>query len=283
MSEKQAKKRRREQRERTQRASEVASTIGGTGHGKPVPDLEDLLNDGDIDTYAQTCWTIANSAPAEHQAGDIVEIGGPCEEHGEHRYEYLLTPQTMLAVTRCAGLQTCGEAIRAISRQLPPERLPCYRLGHQDQFEDLVMQGIEPRECVYCGEVPQFENAAKSLNWPDDIPVKGIDGQQYETCPSCNSDMLEIQGEILNQWGWKIVCTDCEWEIEQAELLDIKQYCDLMETIKRGPGRRHRHDAERFSSNRNEGAGRCRPGQRYSRRHRVRGAGLQQGRFWQIP
>ena len=233
MSEKQAKQRRREQRERTQRASEVASTIGGTGHGKPVPDLEDLLNDGDIDTYAQTCWTIANSAPAEHQAGDIVEIGGPCEEHGEHRYEYLLTPQTMLAVTRCAGLQTCGEAIRAISRQLPPERLPCYRLGHQDQFEDLVMQGIEPRECVYCGEVPQFENAAKSLNWPDDIPVKGIDGQQYETCPSCNSDMLEIQGEILNQWGWKIVCTDCEWEIEQAELLDIKQYCDLMETIKR--------------------------------------------------
>jgi len=233
MSEKQAKKRRREQRERTRRAGEVANATGGTGHGKPVPDLEDLLNEGDIDTYAQTCWTLANSAPGEHQAGGTVEISGPCEEHGEHRYEYLLTPQTMFAVSRCAGHRTCGKAIRASSRQLPPERLPCYRLGHREQFEDMVMLGIEPRECVYCGEVPQFGNAAKSLNWPDDIPVKGIDGQRYEICPSCDSDMREMQGENLNQRGWKSVCAECEWEIKQAELLDIKQYCDLMESIKR--------------------------------------------------
>ena len=232
MSEKQAKKRRREHREQARRATGLAKTTGATGHRGTVPDLEDLLDNGDIDTYARTCWTIATSTSGEHQAGDTVEIAGPCEEHGEHRYEYLLTPQTMFAVARCVGLKTCDDAIRAISRRLRPEQLPCYRLGHHDQFEDLVMHGIEAHECVYCGEVPQFENAVKSLNWPDDIPVKGIDGKRYETCPSCDSDMVEMRGHGLNQWGWKIVCADCEWEIKQAELLDIKQYCDLMESIK---------------------------------------------------
>jgi hypothetical protein len=37
----------------------------------------------------------------------------------------------------------------------------------------------------------------------------------------------------LNKWGWKIVCPDCNWELKQAELLDVKQYCDLMERTKR--------------------------------------------------
>ena len=61
---------------------------------------------------------------------------------------------------------------------------------------------------------------------------KGIDGQEYRTCPNCNGNMLELQGEKLDQWGWKIACLDCEWEIKQAELLDVKQYCDLMERTK---------------------------------------------------
>ena len=233
MSGKQAKKRRREMREQVRRATESAITTGGTGHGKTVPDLEDLLHDGHIDAYAQTCWTIANSAPGEHHAGGTVEISSPCEEHGEHRYEYLLTPQTMFAIARCTGLQTCAEAIRSISRQLWLEQLPCYQFGHREQLEDILMHGIEPRACVYCGEIPQFENPMKSLNWSDVIPVKGIDGQQYQTCPNCDSDMLELRGESLNQWGWKITCLDCLWEIKQAELLDIKQYCDLMEAIKK--------------------------------------------------
>ena len=147
MSGKQAKRRRRAQREQARQATEFANSTGETGHGKTLPDLEDLLNDGHIDTYAQTCWTIANSALGEHHAGDTVGISGPCEEHGEHRYEYLITPQTMFAITRCTGLQTCHEAIRSISRQLPPEQLPCYQFGHREQLDDILMYGIEPREC----------------------------------------------------------------------------------------------------------------------------------------
>ena len=44
--------------------------------------------------------------------------------------------------------------------------------------------------------------------------------------------MLEIQGEGLDRWGWKIICLECEWEIKQAELLDVEQYCGLMEQTK---------------------------------------------------
>ena len=45
--------------------------------------------------------------------------------------------------------------------------------------------------------------------------------------------MLEVIGEKLGHWGWNISCLDCGWEIKQAELLDIKQYCDLMEQTKK--------------------------------------------------
>ena len=34
------------------------------------------------------------------------------------------------------------------------------------------------------------------------------------------------------KWGWRIACLNCEWEIKQAESLDIGQYCDLMEEVK---------------------------------------------------
>ena len=73
---------------------------------------------------------------------------------------------------------------------------------------------------------------AKSICWPSEIPIKGIDGQDYRTCPNCDSELLELQGEDLDQWGWKIVCMECEWKIKQAELLDVKQYCNLMEQTK---------------------------------------------------
>ena len=164
--------------------------------------------------------------------GDTVEISGQCEEHGEHTYEFILTPQSMLTVSQCTDMATCEEAIRLISRKLPPEQLPCYQFGHREQLDNFLSHGIEPHECIYCGETPLFTNPSKSLNWPDVIPVKGIDGNEYTTCPNCDGDTLELRGEQLNRWGWHIVCTDCEWGIKQAELLDIRQYCDLMERIK---------------------------------------------------
>ena len=34
------------------------------------------------------------------------------------------------------------------------------------------------------------------------------------------------------KWGWRIVCLECDWELKQAETLDIGQYCDLMEEVK---------------------------------------------------
>ena len=235
MSGKQAKKRRRKQRNRAKQVTERTSNADEKGKRKAIPDLEELLKDGDgdVDTYAQTCWNIANSTGSQYQAGDTVEISGPCEEHGEHRYAFLLTPQTMMTVAQCAGMETCAEAIRAISKKLPPNQLPCYQFGHREQLENTLTLGIDPQECVYCGETPQFTNPTKSMDWPDVIPVKGIDGKRYRTCPNCNNDLLQLRGEALQQWGWKITCPDCDWEIKQAELLDIKQYCDLMERIKR--------------------------------------------------
>ena len=230
MSGKQAKRRRKEQRERARLAVQQPEPTGGR---VDATNLEDLLENGDIDTYAQTCWTIANTAPMQYQLGDTVDISGPCEEHGEHTHEFLLTPRSMLTISQCAGMETCGDAIRLISRKLPPELLPCNRFGHRDQLEEFFYHGIEPHECIYCGETPEFINPSKSLGWPGVIPVKGIDGNQYTTCPKCGSDSLELRGEKLNSWGWNIVCMDCEWTIKQAELLDIKQYCDLMEAIKR--------------------------------------------------
>ena len=96
-----------------------------------------------------------------------------------------------------------------------------------------MLHGIELHECIYCGEIPDSMGAAKSIGWPEKIPVKGVDGQEYRTCPSCGSDMLELQGDQLNRWGWRIVCPDCDWEIKQAELLDVEQYCGVMEQTKR--------------------------------------------------
>ena len=229
MSGKQAKKCRREQRERAKQTAQQSEPAVGR---VDATDLEDLLENGDIDTYAQTCWTMANCDQMQYLVGDTVEISGPCEDHGEHTYKFLLTPQSMFTISQCVGMETCEAAIRLVSRKLPPERLPCNLFGHREQFEDILNYGTEPNECIYCGETPQFTNPSKSLDWPDVIPVKGIDGNRYTTCPNCDSDTLELRGENLNQWGWNIVCTDCEWEIKQAELLDIKQYCDLMERIK---------------------------------------------------
>ena len=86
-----------------------------------------------------------------------------------------------MTIAQCVGLETCGEAIRLVASKLPPEKLPCYRHGHREQFQDFVMYGVELHKCLYCEETPEFTDPAKSINWPDEAPVKGIDGQQYTT------------------------------------------------------------------------------------------------------
>ena len=229
MSQKQAKKRRRNERTRAQ---QKAPSQDGTAH-EEVRDLEELLKEGNIDDYAEACWTLANRMEGPPGVGNVITIGGACEEHDFHEYPFRLTLRTMMAVSQCAGMETCGEAIRLVSSKLPPEQLPCYAHGHQEQFQDFFLHGIKPHECLYCGEIPNFTQPSRSLDWPGEIPVKGIDGQEYTACPNCGSNMLELQGKELDLWGWKFVCMDCDWEMKQAELLDVKQYCDMMEQTKR--------------------------------------------------
>ena len=232
MSQKQAKKRRREERAKKQQTP--SQTFGNSRkHEKPaVQDLEGLLESGNIDEYAQTCWNLANGPDAPHRLGDEITLTAPCDEHGSDEHQFRLTLRSMMTIAQCAGMEACGEAIRLVASKLPPEQWPCYAHGHREQFQDYFMHGIEPHECLYCGEIPEFTHPAKSIDWSGEIPVKGIDGQEYRTCPNCGSDILELQGAKLHQWGWRIACPDCEWEMKQAELLDIKQYCDLMEQTK---------------------------------------------------
>ena len=93
--------------------------------------------------------------------------------------------------------------------------------------------GIEPTEpCAECGWIPTFGDLAMSPGFYWDGPVKGVDGREYSTCPKCGEDSLELQGDGIAKWGWNITCLNCEWEMKQAEGLDIAQYCDLMEEVK---------------------------------------------------
>ena len=226
MSQKQTKKRRREQRARAQQ--EGPEQISRAE--EEVRDLEELLNAGNIDEYARVCWSLANDM--ERAPGDVITDFGPCEEHGSHEYRFRLTLRSTMIIAQCVGMETCGEAIKLVASKLPRESLPCYAHGHQEQFWDYSMYGAKPHECLYCGETPEFTHPSRSIDWPGEVPVKGIDGKEYKTCPNCGSDMLELQGKELDEWGWNFVCMDCDWEIKQAELLDVKEYCELMERTK---------------------------------------------------
>ena len=224
MSQKSAKRRRREQR--LQQGQESINSQHKVEH------LEALLGAGEIDAYAQVCWTLANNRAEAPIAGEVVTLSGPWEEHGPHEKSFRLTPQTLMTIAQLIGMETCGEAIRLIAKKVPPEKLPCYLHGHGEQAYDQMMLGTEPEECIYCGDTPEFIHPSKSIDWPDEIPIKGIDGQEYKTCPDCNSEYLEIEGEKMGQWGWTITCTECHWKIKQAELLDMKQYCNQIEIFK---------------------------------------------------
>ena len=229
MSQKQAKKRRREERARAQREAPEQNGVAE----EAVRDLEEILKTGDIDDYAQLCWSLANNMEDTPRAGTVITHSIPRDEHGPHERRFRLTLQSMMTISQCAGMETCGEAIRLVASKIPPEQLPCYEHGHGEQSLDYFLHGIKPHECVYCGEIPNFTMPSMSIDWTGGIPVKGIDGQEYRTCPNCGSEWIELQGEEIYKWGWKIACWDCGWEIKQAELLDVEQYCELMEQTKR--------------------------------------------------
>ena len=63
MSQKQSKRRRREQRERAQQEGPEQISRAEV----EVRDLEELLKSGDIDRYAQACWSLANSFNHSHK------------------------------------------------------------------------------------------------------------------------------------------------------------------------------------------------------------------------
>ena len=181
MSQKSAKKHRREQRIQQEQQSINSPHI--------VEDLETLLKTGEIDAYAQICWTLAENRDEAPIAGGVVTFSGPCEEHGPHEKSFRLTPQTLMTLAQLTGMETCEEAIRLVAKKLPPEKLPCYPHGHGQQAYDHIMFGIEPDECTYCGEKPEFILPSKSIGWPDEIPVKGIDGQEYKNLPQLQQRM----------------------------------------------------------------------------------------------
>ena len=137
MSQKSAKRRRREQR--------LQQEQGSINSQYKVEHLEVLLKAGDIDGYAQACWALANNRDETPIAGEVVTLSGPCEEHGLHEKSFRLTPQTLMTIAQLTGMETCGAAIRLVAKKVPPEKLPCYPHGHREQAYEQMMLGSRTR------------------------------------------------------------------------------------------------------------------------------------------
>ena len=201
------------------------------------PPLENLLGTGEAGLYGQVCWSIANRGTEPPKSGEVITLEGEDEMRGQTSRAYRLTRKSVENIQRCLGMRTCGEAMDLFadrteeqSSGTPSGECPH---GHQEEAFAYMMYGIEPTEpCPNCGEIPTFGSMAMSPGFYPDGPVKGVDGQEYSTCPQCGEDTLEIRGEGVAKWGWNIGCLNCEWEMKLAESLDIAQYCALMEEVK---------------------------------------------------
>ena len=199
--------------------------------------LEDLLRNGESGLYGQVSWSIANRGTGPPTPGEVITLEGVNEWGGQTSKAFRLTRKSVENVQRCLGLRTCGEAIDLFAERTeeqisatPSGECPH---GHQDATFAYMMYGVEPTEpCPNCGEIPTFGSLAMSPDLYPDGPVKGVDGQAYDKCPECGEDALELRGDGIGKWGWSIACLSCEWEMKQAEGLDIAQYCDLMEEVK---------------------------------------------------
>lgn len=187
--------------------------------------------------YGEACWSIATRTKELPIAGKVIILECGVEDRGNSGKWFRLARKSIEIVKRCLGMRTRGVAVAFFDKKTEPEPSgdpleECQNV-HRKAALDLMMYGIEPTEpCPICGEIPKFGNAAMSLNFYSDGPVKGVDGEEYTSCPACGDDALELQGNSFTEWGWKIVCLNCSWEKKQAESLDINQYCDLMKEVK---------------------------------------------------
>ena len=196
--------------------------------------LEDLLTTGQEDLYGQVCWSIANRGTEVQKAGDVIALENWDEERAPVVEQFQLTDISIDNIGRCVGMRTCGEAqaLFAEPRVSEPSGEVCPH-GHFEAALASMMYGIKPTEpCPRCGEMPEFSNTVMSADFHSDGPIRGVDGREYETCPKCGDDSLELEGSSFAEWGWKIMCPKCDWETKLVERLDIDQYCDLMEEVK---------------------------------------------------
>ena len=210
---------------------------------KPRPQstrtLEELLRNGEYALYGQVCWAIANRSTEKPRPGEVITLEGGGPEDGAPSATFRLTRKSIESIGRCLGLRTCGEAVALFageeeaSPKPPGEPTGECQLGHREAVLAYMMYGVEPTEpCPNCGEIPKFSNPAMGIDFLEDGPVRGVDGLEYTACPQCGDGFLELQGSNPVEWGWKIVCLNCGWEMKQAEGLDINQYCELMEDVK---------------------------------------------------
>ena len=195
--------------------------------------MEGLLRNGEAVLYGQVCWSIANRGTDRPGPGDVITLEGGDEEGGHRTRKFRLTRKSIENVERCLGMRTCGEAVALFAEREEVEATGECLHGHQGAAFAFMMHGIRPTEpCPQCGEIPEFGNTMMSPDFYPDRPIRGVDGEEYSACPRCGEDSLQLEGSSIAEWGWKIVCLDCGWEMKQAEGLDIAQYCTLMEEVK---------------------------------------------------
>ena len=195
--------------------------------------LEDLLRNREAKLYGQVCWSIANRGTEGPISGEVIGVEGGDYSVGPTSRAFRLTRKSVENVERCLGMRTCGEAIALFEEKEEPEPWGECPKGHREAALEFMMHGIRPTElCPECGEIPTFGDMAMSPDLYPDGPVKGVDGREYTTCPECGDDALQLEGDSIVEWGWRITCLNCDWEMKQAESLDIAQYCDLMEEVK---------------------------------------------------
>lgn len=195
--------------------------------------LEHLLHTAEPESYGRICWYLANRDTERRRAGDVINLDTPDVPRGLRERKFWLTGQSIENIARCLGMRTPEEASQIFIRSTDEEARGECPGGHPGAAFEYMMSGIVPTQpCPQCGQIPRFGDASKSLNFGSNEPVKGIDGNVYRTCPNCGDDMLELHGTNPHGWGWDITCTNCGWQIKQAEELDIQQYSELMEQIK---------------------------------------------------